>query len=429
MRFQNHIQRYAHTVLAQGGILALGITSGILSARLLKPSGRGILAAVTIWPLALAFLCSFGLNQAIVYNLSKLRHSYAEICGAVLTIGAAQSLIVVLAGTLVLPVALRHYPPDVLRLAFWVLAFTPILILGGYPANLLQALGHDRAFNLVRMVAPATFVLGLALLAVVGAGAVGNVVAVQLAGYVAALLIGFGLLIAKVNTRPKASRAATRDLMAYGARAQAANLTTYFNQRSDQLVLSVLVPPRELGLYAVAVTLAMAVTFLPQAAGLVAFTDGASQGPEAAKRTIATSFRLSLAWLTATCVLLFIAAPFLVSVAFGPTFGGASVACRILLPGMVAVGLSQVLYAGANALGRPALPSLSEAAGMAITILGLVVLVPRYGYLAAAAISTVSYITSFVVMIGLSTTRLGLSLYQLLFQRLDSGMPQVELSI
>jgi O-antigen/teichoic acid export membrane protein len=422
------MHRYTATVLAQAAILSLGIVSGILSARLLGPSGRGILAAITIWPLALVFLCSCGLNQAIVFHLSKLQHSYARICGSVLAIGAVQSVIVVLAGILVLPMVLRRYPPEVLRLGFWFLAFTPILMLSGYPANVLQALHSGRAFNAVRTIAAATYVLGLVVLVAGGASGVGKVVAVQLAGYVAALSIGIAVLFAKFKVRPAACTAAMRDLVSYGTRAQVTSLTTYFNQRCDQLVLSVLVPPRELGLYAVAVTLAMAATFVPQAVGMVTFADGASQGTESARRTIAMSFRLSLAWLITVCVLLFIAAPFLVNIAFGPDFAGASIACRILLPGMLAAGLNQVLYAGANAMGQPALPSFAELAGMVVTIIGLVALVPRYGYIAAAAISTVAYVTSFLAMLWLSASRLGLHIYEMIFQELDSAIPQLERS-
>ena len=136
----------------------------------------------------------------------------------------------------------------------------------------------------------------------------------------AAFLIGIALLLTKLRIAPEVCMAATGSLFGYGVRAQMTNLATYFNQRADQLVLSLLVPPRELGLYAVAVSLGAAVTFVPQAAGLVTFADAAGQGTQSAKRTIATSFRLSLAWLCMACVLLWVAAPFLVAFAFGKDF-------------------------------------------------------------------------------------------------------------
>lgn len=421
------LPRYADTVVAQGVLLALGVVSGVLSARILGPSGRGILSAITLWPMALAFLFSCGINQSTVFHLSTLCYRCQQICGALLCIGIAQSILVVSAGIFILPIALRHYPPQTLRLGFWFLLFTPILILGGYPANVLQALRHTRWFNIIRMIAPATFVVGLALIGITPANEVmANVVKAQLAGYVAAFLIGIALLLTKLRIAPEVCMAATGSLFGYGVRAQMTNLATYFNQRADQLVLSLLVPPRELGLYAVAVSLGAAVTFVPQAAGLVTFADAAGQGTQSAKRTIATSFRLSLAWLCMACVLLWVAAPFLVAFAFGKDFSETSRACRFLLPGMVASGLNQVLYAAANAMGRPALPSFAELAGMAVTAIGFVILVPSYGYIAAAAVSTAAYTTSFVVMIWLSTRVLGIRISELLFAEPNHAGGQAE---
>jgi len=161
------------------------------------------------------------------------------------------------------------------------------------------------------------------------------------------------------------------------------------------------VAPGALGLYAVGVTLAGTVGFLPQAAGLVTFSYAARE-EEHARATIARAFRISLLWLLAAGSALFAVAPVLVNFVFGSDFAGASTVCRILLPGMIAVGLNHVLYGAANAMGRPALPSAAELTGLAVTAVGLVIFVPQYGYLAAAVVSTLAYLASLVVMLRLS---------------------------
>lgn len=412
------LPRYASTILAQGTLLALGVVTSTFSARLLGPSGRGILAAITLWPMALAFFFSCGINQAIVFHLSKLHYSCRQIYGAFLGIVAGQSVFVVLAGIFVLPIALRRYPPEALRLGFWFLAFVPLVILGGCFASVLLAMRDVRSFNVARTIAPVTYFLGLALISFTGNPkmATTQVVTAQLASHAVAFFIGIGLMITKFPMTPEISKDAIGSLIGYGVRAQVTNLTTYLNQRADQLVLSLLVSPRELGLYAAAVSLAGSVAFVPQAAGLVTFADGASQQGLSVKRTIGASFRLSFAWLCTASVLLWIAAPFLVTLALGKDFEGASTACRVLLPGMVAAGLNQVLYAAANAMGRPALPSFAELVGMVVTVIGFVALVPLHGYVAAAAISTIAYVTSFIVMIWLSAKSLQINVYELLFR-------------
>jgi O-antigen/teichoic acid export membrane protein len=190
-------------------------------------------------------------------------------------------------------------------------------------------------------------------------------------------------------------------------------MANYFNQKIDQLVLSLFVPSRQLGLYAIAVTLSTAVTVFSQAVGIVTFSRGSSQESDDAKAMIGRSFRASLIWLLISCSALYIFAPFLIRLAYGAAFDGSIVACRILLPGALMIGLNQVLYNGASALGRPGLPSCAEGVSMAVTAIGLYLLVPRYGYIGAAIVSSVAYTISFLLMLGLAHCLLGLNVFDL----------------
>jgi O-antigen/teichoic acid export membrane protein len=203
-------------------------------------------------------------------------------------------------------------------------------------------------------------------------------------------------------------------LIHYGYRTQATNLANFFNQRIDQLLLSLIVPPKQLGYYAVAVTLSTSVTIFSQAAGIVTFSKGASQHSDDARITIGRSFRVSLLCLVLGCVLIYIVAPPLIGFVFGSAFGGSISACRILLPGSLMLGLNQVLYNGASALGKPGLPSIAEGFGMLVTALGLYLLLPRYGYIGAAIVSSIAYTSSFAAMLLLGHRSLGLNIRTLL---------------
>ena len=211
------------------------------------------------------------------------------------------------------------------------------------------------------------------------------------------------------------NRLAIPRLVNYGYRIQATNLASLFNQRIDQLILSLIIPPKQLGFYAVAVTLSTAVTVFSVAAGVVTFSHGSSQQSEDAKATIGRSFRASLIWLLIACAALYVLAPFFIRLVLGPAFEGSIVACRILLPGAVMIGMNQVLYNGSSALGRPGLPSFAEGVSMAVTAVGLYLLVPHYGYIGAAIVSSVSYTVSFLVMLAFAHRLLGLHLRALLF--------------
>src|SRR5438477_1670143 len=126
------------TALSQALILGLGVISGIASARLLGPQGRGELAAITLWPTAFAFLASLGLNQSIVFYTGKKQYTVSEICTASGLIGFAQGLAVICIGAALMPLLLHKYSPETIRLGLLFLLAAPAMIFGGYPGNFFQ---------------------------------------------------------------------------------------------------------------------------------------------------------------------------------------------------------------------------------------------------------------------------------------------------
>lgn len=406
---------WAKTAIAQFGLLSLGLVSGIASGRLLGPEGRGHLAVVTLWPLALVYLASAGLNHSIVFHTGKRQHSISQIWTAVTFLGSVQSLLVTATGLILMPVLLRHYDGSLQRLGFLFLLATPAIIFSTYPPNVLVGAGDMSSFNILRVIAPGCYTMGLVVLIALKKPSLPAVVSSQAAGYIVVLAAGLIVLYRRENPAFVFRWHVSRSLLGYGVKAHFANLTSYLNQRVDQLVLTLLIPARELGLYAIAVALSMALSFLPVAVGMVTFARGAAQSNSEARRTLNRSFRASALWLLAGGCALYFAAPFLINLLLGPRFAGSVLACRLLLPGTVALGLNQVLYSGANAMGKPSLPSYAEGVGLAVTAIGLILLAPRYGYLGAAVVSSIAYIVSFVVMLILARAFMQLGFRELIF--------------
>ena len=57
------------TLLANVLILGVNFGTGIITARLLGPVGRGEQAAIILWPQFLAYALTLGLPSAMLYNL------------------------------------------------------------------------------------------------------------------------------------------------------------------------------------------------------------------------------------------------------------------------------------------------------------------------------------------------------------------------
>jgi O-antigen/teichoic acid export membrane protein len=411
------VKHYGSTVLVQGFLLGLGMVTGILTARMLGPAGRGEYVAITIWPMAISTFLAFGINHAAVFNLGQRTLNVSEVATAVSVIGLIQGALTILIYLLAAPFALAKYSLHVQHLGIAFVLLMPVSILSVYTSNLFQGTGELLQFNFIRAMTPLTYATCLVGLYCTHRGSLAPVIVSQLAGYIVALVVGSAMVWRILRPRLQWNASAVPLLASYGCRIQGLSVATYLNQRVDQLVLSLLVPPQQLGLYAAAVTLSTAVTVFPQAAGIVAFSKGSGQRSDQAKVTIGVAFRSSLIWLLVCCSLLYVLAPFLIHVLFGAAFNGSILACRILLPGALMVGLNQVLYNGASALGRPLLPSFAESASIAITAIGLYLLTPRFGYIGAAVVSSIAYTLSFVVMLVLMHTLLGVTLRDLVVGR------------
>jgi O-antigen/teichoic acid export membrane protein len=359
-------------------------------------------------------LASLGINQAIVFYIGKQRYSFSEVWTASTLIGFIQSLCVVLVGLLVVPLALHGYSAGVRHMALAFLFATPFLMMSGYPGNLLQGRLDLTSFNVIRAAPHLVYALGLAVLLVLRRADLQDVVFCQILGYVLAVAGGYSILLRKEKLRFSVSPSALKSLLAFGWKTQLGTVTSYINQRVDQLLLSLFVSPPELGLYVVAVTVSSVLSFFPQAAAIVTLAKGSNLPPAQAKAFIARSFRTSLIWLVASCSALLVVAPRLITFVFGSKFIDSGLACRILLPGSIALGLNQVLYEGARSLNDPALPSYAEGFASLVTCGGLYVLLPRFGFLGAAIASTLAYTMCLVFTLVLYRVRLRLPLRELL---------------
>ena len=388
---------FAVTVSGQAGVLGFGVLSSVLAARLLGPQGRGELAVIILWPMLLAFLFSMGMDQSIVFHVGRKSFDISEVWTASLVAGLFLSSCAVLAGLWVIPRALHLYSPQVRHLAFVFLVFVPLIWLTALPNGFLQGTLDVGYFSLLRNLSAFLYGFGLLGLYLANRPSVAGVLGVQIAALLVVSACSFWIVVSRHRPGWAWNFKSCKSLFNFGWKTQLGSLASHVNQRLDQLLLSLFVPPRDLGLYVVAVAVAMSVGFFPKAAGIVAFSTGSNLDGSQAKEIIAKSFGATLIALLAGCAVLYVICPWLIPFAFGPSFAPAVTACRLLLPGSIALGLSQVLFSGARALDHPILPSYAEGLAVVVTVLSLYLLLPRYGIVGAAIASTLAYMSNLIV--------------------------------
>jgi O-antigen/teichoic acid export membrane protein len=199
-------------------------------------------------------------------------------------------------------------------------------------------------------------------------------------------------------TRPSLRLA--RVVASYGFRAQVGGVMTQLNLRLDYVLLTVMTGPAVLGVYAVASKFAELVRILGMALTYVFYPKFAKGGRtetiEHVRRLIPKAALLS----AAAIVPLWIAAGFVIPAFYGSDFGSAVTPTRIILLGLALDGVAGVIAAYLYGFGRPGLNSLAIGAGLMMTVILDLLLIPPFGTVGAATASAVAYSTTALALIG-----------------------------
>ena len=372
---------------------------GIILARAVGPTVRGEYAAILAWFGIVLLVGGMGQPGALCFHVARVPSRAREYVATSRAIMLATGTVVLVSGMLLAPV-LAHGVAAVLlgyRIAFGasIMAFV-----GASYTFSLQA--RDlRRWNAVRVSQP---VLSLI--------AIGVLWRLRLLTLDKALIVLSGTMLLqlgwayvscrRVGLVPGHARAAlVRPLAAYGAAQILGSSPGALNAQLDQMVLSLAVPPADLGRYAIAVSLTVLPMPIVAAIGNVAFPRLASQ----ARATAATSRMQRLAVLgsaglaTAMLAPLAAVAYWLVPLVFGAGYRGAVPLLWILSPGAVFLACGQVTCDLLRGRNRPILTARAQGLAAVFTIVLLFALLPVVGVASAAIASTVAYGVALGVML------------------------------
>jgi O-antigen/teichoic acid export membrane protein len=369
------------------GIYTLGLLTGPIIAHALGPTGRGELAAVVVPSAVLAWILAFGLPLAASYHLGE--RSESEVLWTATTfgfvVGGPLAVVLWFAGPAYLA---GHSPTTILWARVFIVAL-PLSVGTQAALEVLRRRSAGRTWNAWRAAPFAITALGLVVLALTDRLTLASAFFVSFAGSMTPTLLLASRLW--VSWPPRASWTTFRLMLPYAWRTAAASSANSLTARLDQVVLAGAVAPAQLGLYAVAVTASSASNPLTAGISLALFgnlREDIEAGRRSARfrRSVIATGMVSLV----TAVAIGALAPLLLGVAFGDAFAAAATPLRILLAGQVALDLVYAVSTGLYAEGRPGDASRAAVLGGAVTVAGLVLLVPRWGINGAAAVTTVA---------------------------------------
>lgn len=375
--------RLVAALTGANALLAISsLVTGPLQARALGPAGRGDLAAILV-PLALApTLLDLGLTAYIVRARAR-GESRGVLLGSLVPVSLAFSLIGVIAAV-PLADAIAHGRDTVQTCLTIGLLLSPVWVIMLTAQGLPWGEERWRSATFVRIAGPIVTALAMVALYLADALTVeaGFVVFVASMVIANAPLLYFMVRSGRWRFRRKIVREGTH----FGIRAWMGSLFSATDARLDQVLMAGLVAPRQLGLYAVAVS---AAGFPSSFVGAIstAINPRIAQGNNELARQ---SCRVGLFVTTVATVAMAVLVPFLVPLLFGSDFDDAIVLTWILLGSAMSGTVSGALMSALAAAGSPGSAARAQLVVLVPTVIALIVLLPSTAALGAAIIATAS---------------------------------------
>jgi O-antigen/teichoic acid export membrane protein len=392
--FLGHVNVVMLTYIADG---ALAFATGILVARSLGPDGRGAYALFIVSAAFLQLVLGLGIGNAAIYYLNRREMTIRDVLAAshVITIFAAVVTLVIAAvvaavdeggflGTGVSP---------------WLLAVAgPALLYWNLMRLTLQA--QSRFVDLGIVTVAQQSILLVAIASLMGGG---DPTATQIAGCLAGATAVAGLLgLQRVGihhldlgliVRPAFDT--IRKLAKFGLQGEVGNVLQLLNYRLDQYIVRAYVGLAGVGIYAVGASMTEAIFIMANAVALVLLPRLSAASEEEAQWMAPVATRNTIFVAAAGALVLALAAPVIVPLAFGEAYEDSIEPLWLLLPGTVLLCGSKVLTSYIFSQGRPLVNTGITVISLVVTLVANLALVPWLDVNGAAIASSLAYAAHF----------------------------------
>lgn len=405
-------RRLGRDVVAQlGGMLlnlALGLVVTALIARTLGDRGYGQWTTIFALLALTTFVTDFGLRQVVVRQIAEQPAGEAKWLGSMFSLMVALSLpATALCAGLVLLLARS----DAMRVAGLILSLTLLLSPSGALMAVFQVRVRNHLTQIIQLGNGVAWAAVVVVVSLLDAGMV-SLGAGFLAVTIATAVVSAHVALRVVSVRPRlrGSRANWGPLARLAVPVGLASLLILLYGRIDQVLVFTLAGSRQAGLYGAAyrvldqaqfIPIAIMTTLLPVITA--AYRDGS---PRLATLVQRAFDYLAVAGLGGLALALAAAGP-LVRLVFGQEFGAASPALPVLMGAFVLICFGYLAGHLVIVLGLQRRTALYALVALGVNVGLNLLLIPGYGFMAAAWVTLVTELASLAMVARLVVRTLG----------------------
>lgn len=378
-------------------LIPVGIIAGIILARTLGPTNKGIYYYTLLIPQMVATFSQLGVSTASIYWLGRKKYGIQEIFGNQIILSFVLGLIGIVCFRVVLLFnipSFRNVPQNLLMLGMILIPFN---ILNGCLYSDLLAQGLVNQYNLIRLLEGSLSVCGFIVLFFLGK--INVVTAVLFSGSLVLVIsaVLFITLFVRYKPQVKLSRTYLKDTFSYGARSYLNNLMGSLNRRIDVFIIASILTASDLGQYSIAVGLGELLWILSDSITLVLFPEFTrltqAKLSENATKTCRNFLFISL-W---AALGLYLGASLFIPILYGEAFRPSIALLGWILPGIWVFSIVKIFNIYWSGNGKPEVNLIPLSIAVFSNIPFNLILLPLIGIRGASISSTISYTLAAVV--------------------------------
>jgi O-antigen/teichoic acid export membrane protein len=319
---------------------------GMMSARILGPSGKGLLAFALIYPSLYFMLGHFSLGNPIIHHLGEKKYKKEEFVGNLLFF----FLIITLFLFLIFGISYffwkdilyQNIPSYLLGLAMLLL---PLYLFIYYFSSFLQALRKIFYYNLLQNLP--YFLIPFLILGfwIFWQYTPREGIFINLIIYGLTTILAFWLVF-KIAPFPwKINKELFKRLFIDGGKLHLGAISIFLISRIDQVMIGNMLENKALGYYSVAVVIAELIWLISFSVQTVIYPEVASRDPKEAQELTYIATRLVLWFALGAGLFLALISKFIILLYGGKAFLPAILPLIILIPGMIFSAPTQIMSA------------------------------------------------------------------------------------
>jgi O-antigen/teichoic acid export membrane protein len=403
-------------------VAILSLFNAVILARFLGPTDRGLLSLAVLIPLITSSLCIFGqdvVNTTFAGLYKDKRSALFQQSLIITGFGAILSTVLIYGFYFWLPVGKGEFEkvsPEIVMLSCLV---APIIILGRTTMALVMGVGRIIKAAFINISQVVTYLILLIIFLVWLDYDIKAALIITALYPLTAITFAVWTLRDYISFKPSAfSGWFFKKSMSFGGLLSLPVLAAFLTYRIGHGILGYMVSLEQVGIYAVAVSIAEQLKLVPGAISTV-FLPRLANDMANRQSQVKVVFRYTLIISVITVILMGIFGAPAMLILFGWEYRGSIPPFLLLLPGIAALGAASILSSDLTARQKPKYCMFIGGLTLAANIIFSILLIPLIGISGAALASSITYIIAGIIWVVFYLRESGAKLKEITPRRED----------